>query len=223
MSSESCPRQPRTHCPLCPQVRVEWDRDAHAIGRLDVCNELGERVGWVRVRKVAPCVCRKHPLAHTFWQHVPNGCKSWGKDWPPAQPNCKQREKKSSRKSPRPSWTCRRARLATDQRCCCPAAQHAGPAAQCEARYSYFYPTFEGFEGRGCGGNQLCGLTLLDVIPAERDFALGGPAGPSGTPGDHPKGPRAGPDHLGVPGGPDTPGDGPVAHWSVPAVDSEAW
>ena len=27
-----------------------------------------------------------------------------------------------------------------------------------EARYSYFYPTFEGFEGRGCGGNQLCGL-----------------------------------------------------------------
>ena len=76
VSSESCPRQPHRLCLLCPHVRVEWDRAAHAIGRLDVCNELGERVGWVRVRKVAPCVCRKPPLAHTFWQHVPNGCKS---------------------------------------------------------------------------------------------------------------------------------------------------
>ena len=82
VSIKSCPRQPRTHCPLCPQVRVEWDRAAHAIGRLDVCNELGERVGWVRVRKVAPCMCCARPLAHAFCSAFQLGAKTGAKGLP---------------------------------------------------------------------------------------------------------------------------------------------
>ena len=94
VSSESCLRQPRRLCPLCPQVRVEWDRDAHAIGRRHVCNELGEPVGWVRVRKVAPCMCCARPLAHAFCR----ACSNWvqklvPKVCPLVQHNCNQREK----------------------------------------------------------------------------------------------------------------------------------
>ena len=44
-------------------------------------------------------------------------------------------------------------------------------------------------------------LPLLHPFPAVRESSLGGSAGPSGARGDPPKGPRAGPDHLGVPGG----------------------
>ena len=82
VSSESCTRQPRRLCLLCPRVRVEWDCDARAISRRDVCNELGERVGWVRVRKVAPCMCCARPLAHAFCSAFQLGAKTGAKGLP---------------------------------------------------------------------------------------------------------------------------------------------
>ena len=79
------------------------------------------------------CAC---PLAHAFWQHVPTKQLQKlepNKYCPLAQPNCNQRvrdEKIHRRAAGGHLGPAHRARLPRDQRCCCPAAQHAGPAAQ---------------------------------------------------------------------------------------------
>ena len=155
MSSESCPRQPRRLCPLCPQVRVEWDRDARAIGRRHVCNELGERVGWVRVRKVAPCMCCARPLAHAFCSAFQLGAKTGAKGLPTGTAQLQPARKKfiaelraaiSDRSSCTAGW--RPALLLCSSAACWTTGLR-------EARYSYFYPTFDDYRRPGAGGNLI--------------------------------------------------------------------
>lgn len=184
LSLESTSRSPRRQSQLCPQVRVEWDREACANGRRVVCGDGTERAGRLRMRKVAPGMCCKRPLAHAFCSTFPMAAKTVAKHWPPAQPNCKQREKNSSRKSLRPSWTCHCVRLAADQRCCCPAAQHPGTAGLHTGDILTFILLSKVSKAGGAGGNQLCGLmsemtnepqfrkqaSLGWVLPRQRDY-----------------------------------------------------